>query len=520
MRGLPRRPFGAPLILLFAATLIACALAAGEALAVDGAYLRVTATASPNNFTAAGQTVTFSYVVTNFSTDPLGYTNAITVTDSKGTTITCPATNLAANSNMTCTGSYTTTATDVAAGSITNTVTATSTDASTDHLTDFATTVLTIAYTVPPTNKTATLQAIERFLAHRMSLIVSEGPDRAQFLRRFPGSLWGNDNTSTNGTPFSFLSRSSELGTRMAFSTSLAQIARAHAQAEDKFADASAYEALAYAPRKMPVKAPTRLAPEPGFDVWVEAHYLGFGSHLGNVDNDGHFGVLYLGVDRPLTPSMLLGALVQFDWMDESSSAAGSSVKGRGTMAGPYIGVRLAPNLFLDARAAWGLSRNDVDPVGQYTDKFSANRWLAHAKLTGNWHWQDFRLTPSVALDYIQEHQRDYTDALGVAIPGQTVSLGRLSFGPEIARRYIGADGTSYEPLVALIGQWDFKRPEVAALDGALVSGNAFRARAQAGLMAYRPDGLSMRIVATYDGIGDSSLHAYGGQIWVNLPLP
>ena len=56
-------------------------------------------------------------------------------------------------------------------------------------------------------------------------------------------------------------------------------------------------------------------------------------------------------------------------------------------------------------------------------------------------------------------------------------------------------------------------------LDGALVSGNAFRARAQAGLTAYKPDGLSMRVIATYDGIGDSPLHAYGEQIWVNVPL-
>ena len=204
------------------------------------------------------------------------------------------------------------------------------------------------------------------------------------------------------------MSRSSELGTRVAFSSSLAQIARARANAENKTSDASAYGALAYAPRKMPAKAPPRLAPEPDFDVWVEAHYFGFGSHLGNVDNDGHFGMLYLGVDRPLTPSVLLGALVQFDWMNESSSAAGSEVKGRGTMAGPYVSLRLAPNLFVDARAAWGLSADDVDSFGQYTAKFSANRWLAHAKLTGNWHWQGFRLTPSVALDYIQEHQRDY----------------------------------------------------------------------------------------------------------------
>ncbi len=130
-----------------------------------------------------------------------------------------------------------------------------------------------------------------------------------------------------------------------------------------------------------------------------------------------------------------------------------------------------------------------------------------------------FRLTPSVAVDYIQEHQRNYTDTLGVPIPSQTVSLGRLSFGPEIAYRFTGTDGTRYEPLVALTGQWDFERPEVAALDGTLVSGNALHARAQAGVMAYKAGGLSVRIVGTYDGIGDSSLHAYGGQIWLNVPF-
>ena len=188
-------------------------------------------------------------------------------------------------------------------------------------------------------------------------------------------------------------------------------------------------------------------------------------------------------------------------------------------MAGPYVSVRLTPNMFFDARAAWGLSTNDVNPFGFYTDNFSTNRWLAHAKLTGNWHWEEYRLTPSIALDYIQEHQRDYTDSLGVAISSRPLSLGRLSFGPEIARRFIGADGSTYEPLVALIGQWDFVRPEVAAIDGLPVAADAFHAQVQAGLLARRPNGLSLRIVGTYDGIGDSSLHAYGAQIWLNLPF-
>jgi hypothetical protein len=188
-------------------------------------------------------------------------------------------------------------------------------------------------------------------------------------------------------------------------------------------------------------------------------------------------------------------------------------------MAGPYLSVRLAPDMFFDARAAWGLSANHVDPFGQYSDPFATNRWLAHAKLTGNWHWGLLRVTPSVAFDYIQERQHDYIDSLGVAIPSQTVALGRMSFGPEIARRFIGSDGTAYEPMVALTGQWDFERPQVAALDGALVSDHAFHVRAEAGLLMRSATGLSGRIAVTYDGIGSDSLHAYGAQVSIRMPL-
>ena len=77
----------------------------------------------------------------------------------------------------------------------------------------------------------------------------------------------------------------------------------------------------------------------------------------------------------------------------------------------------------------------------------------------------------------------------------------------ESARRFIGADGSIYEPLVALIGKWDFVRPEVAAFDGLPVAADAFPCPGASG-----PHGapgrtaLSLRIVGTYDGIGNFKL--------------
>jgi hypothetical protein len=42
----------------------------------------------------------------------------------------------------------------------------------------------------------------------------------------------------------------------------------------------------------------------------------------------------------------------------------------------------LSPNLYFDARAAWGQSDNSIDPLGVYTDNFSTDRSLVSAKLT------------------------------------------------------------------------------------------------------------------------------------------
>jgi hypothetical protein len=363
---------------------------------------------------------------------------------------------------------------------------------------------------------TKTRDVIARFLGHRASLLADNEPDRARFLRRVPGSLWGDANLPTDRStmPFSFSGNTSYLTSQMTFATSLTQIAQASAYAEEKAEAAKASSG----PRWFKAR-PNPIAPESGIDIWTEAHYAGYGSNVGNVENKGDFGILYFGADYLATSSVLVGALVQFDWMNEKSSTLNSAVSGRGTMAGPYVSVRLTPNAFFDARAAWGMSSNQVNPFGTYTDGFATDRWLAHAKLTGNWNWQDFRLTPSVAVDYVQEHQRNYTDSMAILIPGQTISLGRLSFGPEIARRFIGSDGTAYEPLASLVGQWDFANPQFASLTGQPVSGDSFHAMAQAGLLARGTNGFSMRVVGKYDGVGSTSFHALGGEIWLNIPL-
>ncbi len=363
-------------------------------------------------------------------------------------------------------------------------------------------------------HRTQTQQVITRFLAHRLSLLIGQGPDQISFLHRVPGSLWGNSSGGNGSTqPLSFTGSTAAYGDRLDFSTSLGQMMRAQAGA-DKDEIGSV---LGYA--KKSAKTKPQIIPEPVINAWVEAHYAAFRASNGGVDNDGQFGIVFVGADYLVTPDILVGALVQFDWMKENSGTLASAVDGHGTMGGPYVSLRLSPDIFFDSRFAWGISANTVNPFGYYTDSFSTDRWLAHAKLTGNWRWNDFRVTPGVAVDYAQERQRDYTDTLGVLIPGQTVSLGRLSFGPEIARRFIGGGGVTYEPMASLVGQWDFSKTEATDVNGLPVNSDNFHAKGEVGLLARAPNGLSARLTGSYDGIASASFHAIGVALWLSIPF-
>ena len=346
-----------------------------------------------------------------------------------------------------------------------------------------------------------TVETINRFLTRRADLILSSEPDPS---RRFDRLKRGSGNTGPISfsnddlkalLPFTAQGGNGDYG----FSTSLPQARRAIASA-----------ALALGP-----DGDIAYVENHRFDAWFEAQYKEFDA---GADRRGDFGIAYAGVDYLLTPDVLVGALVSFDTMEETTDTG--AVSGDGWMAGPYMTARLAPSLYFDGRLAAGESDNRISPFGVYTDEFPTGRWLSMASLTGEFQRGDWTIRPHASLSYLEERQKSYVDGVGATIPGRTVRLGQFKIGPAFTGRFEGAEGRFYSPYLkvdAIYNVGDTTGVTPAEANDAEVEG--WRARVKAGVSMTTEHGTRLSLGATHDGLGRSDFETWGLTFELSVPI-
>jgi hypothetical protein len=255
------------------------------------------------------------------------------------------------------------------------------------------------------------------------------------------------------------------------------------------------------------------------FDVWVEGQSSYYTNDGIDGRRKGRASVLYAGSDMVVAPGVIIGVLYQRDWISESATALGQNRDGAGWMAGPYVGMRLTKNIYFDARYAWGTALNHVDPIGAYTDTFTSARSLASARLTGDWTHGAWRFRPSADLTYFTEQQKSYVNQIGIDIPDSRVTLGRITFGPEIAYSMQLPKQMVLEPYVGLKGVWDFAKSKDVSGGGVALAPDVLTGRVEVGASLKTANGVSFRAVGAYDGLGTSNYRAWQGQGFVVVPI-
>lgn len=233
-----------------------------------------------------------------------------------------------------------------------------------------------------------------------------------------------------------------------------------------------------------------------------------------------NFGIVHLGAGYKLNSDLLIGGILQIDDASETDNSVGASVSGTGWMIGPYFVARLQDNIIFDGRVAYGQSSNKVSPTGAYTDSFDTTRALVKARITGEYYYDDVKVSPLFSLIYLTEKQKSYVDSLSVTIPEQTVNLGQITFGSDFSKQMQLDNGYTILPSIGLKGVWNFEDTgflNAATGAASTLNNSEVSARLDFGVDIKNNDGLNFDIGAFYDGIGSSNYESYGGSATLKI---
>ncbi len=243
---------------------------------------------------------------------------------------------------------------------------------------------------------------------------------------------------------------------------------------------------------------------DPNYPVWLRAH----GSWTSGADSKSRYMFGAIGSHQEVTPNLLLGAMLQFDHMEEDTGNA--SVNGNGWMVGPYFVAKSAERpIYFEGRLLYGESRNKVSPFGTYEDDFDTDRLLAQFKVSGEYDYGDFtKLYPFLDASYATDDQHSYVDSLGNLIPRQGVNLGQIEIGMDFKHEVLVSSG-ELELFGGVSGIWSRTGGQGYA---ATVSPDyeGGRGRIEYGLNRVFSAYQHLNASTFYDGIGASGYESFG----------
>ena len=234
----------------------------------------------------------------------------------------------------------------------------------------------------------------------------------------------------------------------------------------------------------------------------------------GTSDTSYLFGVI--GSHFAVTPSLLIGGLLEFDHLKQDDGA--SLIEGRGWLAGPYFVTKLAEQpAYIDGRLLYGQTTNDISPLGTFTDRFETERVLAQLKVSGALEFGKSTLRPSAQASYTSDQQKSYIDGFGSVIPEQGIELFEGAFGLEINHSVPLASASKNLDLTAGLtaiysSTSGYGNPSTAA-----ASTDGGRARVDFGLHYNTGKGTQFSVDSYLDGVGASDFEGYGLNLGFNV---
>ena len=349
----------------------------------------------------------------------------------------------------------------------------------------------------------ATQRAIRNFMLRRADRVIDAAPELSRRFADRDTAQRGGMSANASGAGFYQMDFSVSLaGARNAVAAEEADTGARFSNSEASFLD--------------------------GWDVWLAAEASGVRDDRAGERSKTDFAAVQLGVDYLLRDDVIIGAMAQYDWMEDEArevftdagAVRGAQVQGEGWMAGPYAVWRVKDSLVVDGLAMFGETDNRVNPLGLYSDDFETERYMVRANVTGEIRSGPWTVRPQAGITQYKETQSAYTDTLGIKIPSQDISLGRFRAGPEVAWRNEFRDGSWLQLSGRVNAVWDYDSADLLTERGFLSTDETdLRADARIGVATQTQWGPLVRLEVGIAGVGAGDFRAETARIEIRVPF-
>ncbi|MEM7749629.1 MAG: autotransporter outer membrane beta-barrel domain-containing protein, partial [Pseudomonadota bacterium] len=235
--------------------------------------------------------------------------------------------------------------------------------------------------------------------------------------------------------------------------------------------------------------------------------------------SDGNAQAAAIGIDLLPNEIFLVGVTARLDKMSTDSRVSGLAADSNGWMIGPYASLRLPSNIYLDGRVTWGQANHDADLPGNSTADFVTDR--THATLRASTEFKSGRLSlrPSAQLNHVWQRQQSYSDSNGIFVTEQSMTFGRVTVGSDVVYDFQLGHGSSLETYVGLHGIWIYESAGEQIAVANVFSQDPWQGRVEVGTTYNAVNGLALRGVAAYEGLGVSDFDVLQGSLSLIVPL-
>ena len=281
-------------------------------------------------------------------------------------------------------------------------------------------------------------------------------------------------------------------------------------------------QAVAAAPSNSPQACDDDTCQAPGagvldrkWNTWFEGRVVGSNDSLAQTNALGFAGST--GVDYKFQPWLAVGMSVGVETYETKFGQPGVRTGTIGVSLAPYVGMRLSDNIFAEGFIGLTKLGYNTNPATGVVGNFDALRFFFGGGITGVWYDGRWRIQPGISGAYGTESQNGYTDSAANVVPGQTISFGRITAGPEIGYSFKDESrGWLIEPFAMLKGAVDFASSPLVQFNGAPLvvrAGTQASGLAGAGVALQLDRGFYLRVQGSYDSIGVTGLDVWSGRL-------